>query len=236
MRGALAEAGWRGVGRRSHPPPPFLGLVESGTEIKGISLTLGPVIRKLFTDLEDRDSVSREGVMAEGPGECLASQGSPLSPAACLAPGCRHLWSFGASFFPLPAPLSRLDPLCLPSPKDPSFPGPRDCTLLCPPLQSNSPALLSAPLLPSPLLQSPCPLSPLLLFALLLTAAFHTNSPIFLVLPCSPTLAFCHNQMLLSLTQDNVRPAPGDGPCPMASCIPTMPALAAHALLLLSPN
>lgn len=65
---------------------PSLGLVESGTEIKGISLTLGPVIRKLFTDLEDRDSVSREGVMAEGPGECQASQGSPITPpqSACL--------------------------------------------------------------------------------------------------------------------------------------------------------
>lgn len=122
VRGALAEARWRGVGRRSHPPPPPLGLMESGTEIKGISLTLGPVIRKLFTDLEDRDSVSREGVTAEGPGECLASQGSPLSPAACMAPGCRHLWSLGASSFPLPAPPSRLDPLCLHSPRDPLLP------------------------------------------------------------------------------------------------------------------
>lgn len=121
VRGALAEAGWRGVERRSHPPPPPLGLVESGTEIKGISLTLGPVIRKLFTDLEDRDSVSREGVTAGGPGECLASQGSPLSTAACMAPGCRHLWSLGASSFPLPAPPSRLDPLCLHSPRDPLF-------------------------------------------------------------------------------------------------------------------
>lgn len=66
--------------------PSSLGLVESGTEIKGISLTLGPVIRKLFTDLEDRDSVSREGVMVEGSGEFQASQGSPLAPpqSACL--------------------------------------------------------------------------------------------------------------------------------------------------------
>lgn len=235
MRGALAEAGWRGVGRRSHPPPPPLGLVESGTEIKGISLTLGPVIRKLFTDLEDRDSVSREGVTAEGPGECLASQGSPLSPAACLAPGCRHLWSLGASSFPLPAPPSRLDPLCLHSPSDPSSPGPHGCTVLCPPLQSNSSALLSAPL-SLPTAAVPCPLLPLLPFTLLLTAALHTNSPIFLAFPCSPTLAFCHNQMLLSLTQCSVHPAPGDGPCPTASCIPVKPALAAHALLLLSPN
>lgn len=72
--------------RLSLSPLPSLGLVESGTEIKGISLTLGPVIRKLFTDLEDRDSVSREGVMAEGPGECQASHGSPLTPphSACL--------------------------------------------------------------------------------------------------------------------------------------------------------
>lgn len=88
VRGALAKAGWRGVGSRSLSLSllPSLGLVESGTEIKGISLTLGPVIRKLFTDLEDRDSVSREGVMVEGSGECQASQGSPLTPpqSACL--------------------------------------------------------------------------------------------------------------------------------------------------------
>lgn len=105
----------------------------------------------------------------------------------------------------------------------------------CPPLQSNSSALLSAPL-SLPTAAVPCPLSPLLPFALLLTAALHTNSPIFLAFPCSPTLAFCHNQMLLSLTQCSVHPAPGDGPCPTASCIPVKPALAAHALLLLSPN
>lgn len=91
--GGEGSSGQNWLERRGKEEPLLsLGLVESGTKIKGISLTLGPVIRKLFTDLEDRDSVSREGVMVEGSGECLASQGSPLAaPPACLSPGCRHL-------------------------------------------------------------------------------------------------------------------------------------------------
>lgn len=115
VRGALTKAGWRGLGRRTPSlclsPFPSLGLVKSGTEIKGISLTLGPVIRKLFTDLEDRDSVSREGVMAEGPGECQASQGSPLTPpqSACLL-------AAGTSGFSPMSPCCSLRDRTVPSP------------------------------------------------------------------------------------------------------------------------
>ena len=112
MRGALAKARRRGAGRMT--PPLFLGLVESGTEIKRISLTLGPVIRKLFTDLEDRDSVSGEGVMAEGSGECQASLGSPLTPRSL--PGS---W-LQAPLVSLPAsPHRSLQARMVPSPSPP---------------------------------------------------------------------------------------------------------------------
>lgn len=134
-----------------------MGLVGSGTEIKEISLTLGPVIRKLFTDLEDRDSVSREGVMMEGPGECLASQGSPITlPDSWLQ----------APLLPqhLPLPISTGVLSACPASLAPCSPW------LCSPFFTQ---LFLAPLLPFHF-----PHSLLLPFALLIAASY-TNSPIF---------------------------------------------------------
>lgn len=52
---------------RDKLPRSDLGLLESETQIKGNSLTLGPVIRKLFTDLEGRE----EFINGEKQRECL---------------------------------------------------------------------------------------------------------------------------------------------------------------------
>lgn len=96
MRGALAKAAWREVGRSSPSLPGFSG--NQRQRSKGFLLPWGPSSGN-YSLTWKTEMCQREGVMVEGPGECLASQGSPLAPTACLSPGCRHLWS-------LPLPLS----------------------------------------------------------------------------------------------------------------------------------
>lgn len=175
MRGAEGSPGqsWLERSGKEEPPFPSLSLVGSGTEIKEISLTLGPVIRKLFTDLEDRDRVSREGMMVEGPRECLASQGSPLT-----LPGSWLQASLVPQHVLLPTPIGVLS--ACPAPWAPCSPW------LCSPSSSQ---LLLAPLLPSR-----CPHSLLLPFALLIAASY-TDFPHLL---CSPRLAFHYTHLLLS--------------------------------------